>query len=371
MRDERVLKLAHNLITRSANLQKGQSIIIEGTHESRDLIIALVRKTYEVGGYPFVRLSEDRIGREVLMGVTPEYSKLAAKYAKPLFEEADAYIGIGAATNVFETADVPAEKKNIHSKHYGRPIHIDIRVAKGTWTILRWPNPSMAQLAKTSQEAFEDFYFDVCNLDYGKMERAMQPLKELIEKTDQVRIIAPDTDLTFSLKGQKAVICSGLHNIPDGEIFTSPVRESVNGTIRFNIPSLHKGHVHENVVLKFKDGRVINHDSTCCDALTNELDADEGARYIGEFAFGVNPYITKSMYDTLFDEKMGGSIHFALGNCYDDAPNGNKSQLHWDIIQSHLPEFGGGEVWFDGVLIRKNGLFVHGDLIPLNPEHLK
>lgn len=371
MRDERIIKLAHNLITRSANLKKGQSVIIEGTHEARDLIIALVRKAYEVGGFPFVRMSDDRVGREVLMGVTEEYSTLAAKYAKPLFEEAHAYIGIGASTNVFETADVPIERKNIHSKFYGRPIHIDIRVAKGTWTILRWPNPSMAQLAKTSLESFTDFYFDVCNLDYSKMEKAMQPLKNLIEKTDKVRIVAPHTDLTFSLKGQKAVICSGLHNIPDGEIFTSPVRESVNGTIRFNIPTLCKGVVHEHVTLTFKDGKVIEASSCNTPALLSELDSDEGARYTGEFAFGVNPFITKPMYDTLFDEKMGGSIHMALGNCYDDAPNGNKSQVHWDIIQSHTPENGGGEIYFDDVLIRKDGLFVIKELLGLNPENLK
>ena len=371
MRDERVQKLAHNLVTRSANLQKGQILIVEGTHEARHLIVAIARKAFELGAYPIVRMSEDRVGREILMGVTEEYSKLLAKYARPLFEDAHAYIGIGASTNVFETADVPEENKNIHSKHYGKPIHIDIRVKKGTWTILRWPNPSMAQLAKTSQEAFEDFYFNVCNLDYAKMDAAMRPLKTLMENTDRVRIVAPDTDLTFSLKGQKAVICAGLHNIPDGEIFSSPVRESVNGKIRFNVPSLHKGNVHDDIILEFKDGQVINASSSATEALWSELHSDEGARYVGEFAFGVNPYIKKSMHDTLFDEKMCGSIHMALGNCYDDAPNGNKSQLHWDIVQSHLPENGGGEIYFDDVLIRKNGLFVHGDLIPLNPEHLK
>ena len=371
MKDERVLKLAHNLVTRSANLKEGQILIIEGTHEARDLIIALVRKTYEIGGHPIVRLSEDRIGREVLMGVTQAQSKLMTKYAKQLFSDAHAYIGIGASTNVFETADVPVEKKNIHSKFYGKPIHIDIRVKKGTWTILRWPNPSMAQLAKTSQEAFEDFYFNVCNLDYAKMEQAMQPLKALMEKTDKVRIVAPDTDLTFSIAGQKAIICSGLHNIPDGEIFTSPIRDSINGMIRFNVPSLHKGRVHDNITFKFRDGKIIEASSSYPDELYSELESDEGARFIGEFAFGVNPYITESMYDTLFDEKMVGSIHLALGNCYEEAPNGNKSQLHWDIVQSHTSENGGGEVWFDDVLIRKNGLFVHGDLVTLNPEYLK
>ncbi|MCL2847017.1 MAG: aminopeptidase [Firmicutes bacterium] len=368
--DARVDKLAKNLIEYSTQLKRGESVIIEGTAEARPLIIALVKRAQEIGAYPFVRLSDDQIGRQVLMGVTEEYSKLACKYAKPLFEDAHAYIGIGVSMNAFETADVPAEKKNIHTKHFGKPIHIDIRVKKGNWTILRYPNPSMAQLARTSVESFAEFFFDVCNLDYAKMHRAMEPLKTLIEKTDKVRIVAPGTDLNFSIKGQKAVICSGRHNIPDGEIFTAPVRESVNGTIRFNIPSLHKGLVHDNVTMRFENGRAVEATSSNTDALVNELDGDEGARYIGEFAFGVNPFISKPMYDTLFDEKMRGSIHLAMGNCYEDAPNGNKSQLHWDIIQSHEPEFGGGEIYFDGVLIRKDGKFLIKELLGLNPENL-
>ena len=370
MKDPRIAKLAHNLLHYSSQLKKGQSVIIEGTAESKDLIIELVKETYNIGAFPFVRLSHEQISREVLMGVTEEYSTKVAHYAKPLFEEADAYIGIGVSNNVFETADVPVEKKNIHSKFFVKPIHIDIRVKKGPWAILRYPNPSMAQLAQTSLESFTDFYFDVCNLDYSKMHDAMVPLKNLMERTDRVRIVAPDTDLTFSLKGQSAVICSGRHNIPDGEIFSSPVLNSVNGKIRFNIPSLSKGIIHDNVTLEFKDGKVISESSSNTPALTNELNNDEGARYVGEFAFGVNPFIKKPMYDTLFDEKMRGSIHMALGNAYEDADNGNKSQLHWDIIQSHEPEFGGGEIYFDDVLIRKDGRFLLPELLGLNPENL-
>ncbi|MCL2570322.1 MAG: aminopeptidase [Firmicutes bacterium] len=369
--DERVVKLANNLLSHSCNFKKGQTIIIEGSQDARDLIVALVRRVYEIGGYPFVRLSDDAIAREILMGVTEEYSKKACKYAKPLFEDAHAYIGIGVSNNVFETADVPIEKKNIHTKHYGKPIHIEIRVKKTNWVILRYPNASMAQLAHTSQEAFRNFYFNVCNLDYGKMNKAMQPLKELIERTDKVRIVAPDTDLAFSIKGQKAVICSGHQNIPDGEIFTSPVKDSVNGTIKFNIPSLHKGIVHNEITLVFENGKVVSERSSNTAALRNELDSDEGSRYIGEFAFGVNPYITKPMYDTLFDEKMRGSIHLALGNAYEDADNGNRSQLHWDIVQSHDVDYGWGEIWFDGIMIRKDGRFVVPELDGLNPENLK
>jgi len=371
----RIKKLAATLIEYSCKLQPGQILIIEGSEKSKDLIIALVRHTYSIGAHPFVRLSNSRISRELLMGTTVEQAKLMAKYALPLFQEAHAYIGIGHSSNVFETSDVPNEKKQIHTKHYGKPIHIDIRSKKHKWVILRYPNPSMAQLAHMSVESFEDFFFDVCNLDYGKMHKAMLPLKKLMDKTDKVRIAAPDTDLIFSIKGQKSKICSGECNIPDGELYTAPVRDSLNGHIKFNIPSLQKGIVHNSIWLKFENGKVVESKSNNNAALADELDQDEGARFTGEFALGVNPFVTKPMMDTLFDEKMAKSIHIALGNGYEDSYGKeavkNKSQLHWDIIQSHDEKRGGGEIYFDDVLIRKNGLFVLPELEALNPENLK
>ena len=371
MKDVRIEKLAKNLVDYSCKLKPGGSVIIEGSDQAKDLIIALVRYIYKKGGYPFVRLGNEQISREVMMGVTEDYSKKMCGYALPMFNDASAYIGIGVSNNAFESSDVPNEKKQIHTKHYSKPIHIDIRVKKTNWVILRYPNASMAQLAQTSLEKFEDFFFDVCNLDYAKMRDAMVPLQKLIERTNKVRIVAQDTDLTFSIKGQKAKICSGECNIPDGEIYTAPIRESVNGKIRFNVPSLCKGVVHNDITLEFKDGKIINESSSNTAALTHEFNADEGARYTGEFAFGVNPYVTKPMLDTLFDEKMAHSIHIAMGSCYEDCSNGNKSQNHWDMVQSHSVENGGGEVYFDNVLIRKNGVFVIDELKGLNPENLK
>ena len=371
MKDQRIEKLAKNLVDYSCKLKKGQSIIIEGSEQATDLILAIVKYVHSIGGYPFVRLGNEQVSRELLMGTTEEYSKLMCKYAMPMFEEANAYIGIGVSNNAFETSDVPGDKKQIHTKFYSKPIHIDIRVKKTNWVILRYPNPSMAQLAQTSLEAFENFFFDVCNLDYKKMHNAMIPLQKLIERTDKVRIIARDTDLTFSIKGQKAKICSGECNIPDGECYTAPLRESINGRIKFNVPSLCKGIVHNDVALVFKNGKVIKESSSNTEALTHELNGDEGARYTGEFAFGVNPFITKPMYDTLFDEKMCFSIHMALGSCYEDCSNGNKSQIHWDLIQSHSPANGGGEIYFDDILIRKDGVFVTPELKPMNPKNLK
>jgi len=202
-------------------------------------------------------------------------------------------------------------------------------------------------------------------MDYAKMHKALIPLKELMERTDKVRIVSEDTDLAFSIKGQKTKICSGECNIPDGEIYTSPIRDSIDGHIYFNIPSICKGVVHNDITLKFEAGKVVKAKSSHTKALIAELDSDEGARFIGEFAFGINPYITKAIFDTLFDEKMCGSIHMALGNSYEDAPNGNKSQVHWDIVKT------GGEIYFDDILIRKDGEFLLPELAGLNPDNLK
>lgn len=371
MKDARIVKLASNLLNYSCKLKKGQSIIIEASTDAKDLVKELVRQTYQIGGYPFVRLSDAEISREIMLGMTEEHAKKNCEYTLPMFEGASAYIGISSPRNKFENSDVPDTKKQIYSKFYGKPVHMDTRVCKTNWVILNYPNPALAQLAQMSSDVFEDFFFDVCTLDYSKMEKAMQPLKQLMEKTDKVRLVAKDTDLTFSIKGQPAIICSGACNIPDGEVYTSPLKNSINGKIHFNIPSLHKGIIHDDITLEFKDGKVVKESSSHTAELTAELNVDEGARYVGEFSFGVNPYVTKPMYDTLFDEKISGSIHMALGNAYDDAPNGNHSQNHWDIVLSMRPEYNGGQIYFDDVLIRDNGLFVLPTLKCLNPENLK
>ena len=369
MKDPRIAKLANNLLTHSVKLEKGQTLIISSTAEAKDLVIELVRQTYQIGGFPIVRLSDEEISRAVLMGITEQQSKSMLADITHLFERADAYIGISAGRNEFELADVPMDRKNAHSKHFGQPLR-EIGRTKNVWCGLNYPNASMAQLAGTSLEAFEDFYFDVCSMDYSKMHNAMLPLKELMERTDKVRIVHQDTgtDLTFSIKGQYATICAGTHNIPDGEIMTTPLKYSANGKIKFNIPQMSKSSVlHHDLELEFKDGKIIKASSSNTKSLNEEIDCDEGARYLGEFAFGVNPYITKPMNDILFDEKIAGSIHIALGKGYEencaDKENMNRSSLHWDVILLNP------DIYFDDVLIRKNGKFVLPQLLAL--ENLK
>jgi aminopeptidase len=288
-----------------------------------------------------------------------------------MMEQMQAFIGIRGGTNASEFSDVPGDKFNDYMTYYWTPVHGRIRVPKTKWVILRYPSPSMAQLADMSTEAFEDYYFNVCTLDYSKMDKAMDALKALMERTDKVRLVAPGTDLTFSIKGLPAIKCAGNMNIPDGEVYTAPVKYSVNGTIAYNTPSLEAGFTFTDIKFTFKDGKIIEATANDTARINNQLDIDEGARYVGEFAIGVNPYITFPMKDTLFDEKIAGSIHFTPGSCYDDCNNGNKSSQHWDIVLIQTPEYGGGEIWFDDVLIRKDGMFVLPELLCLNPENLK
>jgi aminopeptidase len=237
--------------------------------------------------------------------------------------------------------------------------------------VLRWPTPSMAQMAEMSTSAFEDFYFNVCTLDYARMAKAMTPLVELMQKTDRVRLRGPrDTDLQFSIKGIPAIPCDGRVNIPDGEVFTAPVKLSVNGVIHFNCPTIYRGVTHNDIRLVFREGKIVEATSTSTDKLNEVLDADAGARYVGEFAIGFNPHCTKPMKDILFDEKIAGSIHFTPGACYDEASNGNKSDIHWDMVMRQTPESGGGEIYFDDRLVRKDGRFVVPELLGLNPENL-
>ena len=345
-------------------------MLIEAYDVDSALVTQLIKEIRKNGAYAFVEMYDSKVQRRLLMDADETYCSLLTKYNRVRMEDMDCYIGIRGAYNSFESSDVPGEKMDMYSRIYSHPIHHELRVCKTRWVVLRYPNDSMSQLAGMSTEKFEDFYFNVCNLDYSKMDRAMTPLVELMNKTDRVRIVAKDTDLTFSIKGIGAIKCSGACNIPDGEVYTAPVKDSVNGIITYNAPSIENGIKFEHVRLEFKDGKIINATSNYTDDSNKIFDTDEGARYVGEFAIGVNPYIIQPMGDILFDEKISGSIHFTPGCCYEDADNGNKSAVHWDLVLIQTPEYGGGKIYFDDVLIRDNGRFVLKELDCLNPENL-
>ena len=371
MRDLRINNLANVLVNHSTKIQKGEKCLIEAFDIDCELVKALVEKVYEAGGIPFVQIRNNSVTRSIVNGKNTAQIDFMTELDEYVMSKMDAYIGIRGGNNAYELSDADSETFKYYQSVYQKRVHLDIRVNKTKWVILRYPNEGMAQLAGKSTEAFEDYYFNVCTLDYSKMDRAMDALGALIDKTDKVRLVAKDTDLTFSIKGIGHKKCSGECNIPDGEIYTAPVRDSVNGVITYNAPSIKNGLKFENVRLEFEKGKIINATCNYTDKLNEILNVDEGARYIGEFAFGVNPYISEPMGDILFDEKISGSIHFTPGACYEDCDNGNESALHWDFVLNMTKEYGGGEIYFDDVLIRKDGLFVLPELLPLNPENLK
>jgi len=361
------------LVGYSCNVQAGEKILIEAIDVPHEFTTECVRVAAERDAMPLVLLKSNQVDRMLRMHATREQFELVAQAEKLQMSNVQCYLGARGNHNVAELSDVPGDRMKIYESTVWKDVHIETRVKKTRWCVLRWPSPSMAQLADMSTEAFEDFYFDVCTLNYANMGRAMQALKKRLEATDKVHIKGPgDTDLTFSIKGIPAVPCSGSHNIPDGEVYTAPVRDSINGVMHYNTPTVSRGGVtHENVRLEFVEGKIVKAASSNTERLNEVLDTDEGARYVGEFAIGVNPYINKAMKDTLFDEKIAGSIHLTPGASYDEAPNGNTSKIHWDMVLIQTPEHGGGEIYFDGALVRKDGLFVTDDLKPLNPEALK
>ena len=366
--DPRFHRLAEGLTSFSTSLQKGERVLIDAYDVPDAMVVALIRAARARGAHPFVNINRARISRELILGAEEAQYAPHAEIELKRMEKMDAYIALRGSDNSFESSDVPATKVQLVSRLM-KPV-LDHRVNDTKWVVLRWPTPAMAQQAGMSTEKFEDFYFDVCTLDYARMIPGMKALKSLMDATDRVQIKGPGTDLRFSIKGIGSRECGGERNIPDGEVFSCPVKDSVEGVIQYNAPTVYLGTSFDSIRLGFKQGRITEATANNTKRLNEILDSDAGSRYIGEFAIGFNPHIREPMRDILFDEKIAGSFHFTPGQAYEGVGNGNKSQVHWDMVCIQRPEYGGGEIWFDGKLIRKDGIFVPKSLHKLNPEYL-
>jgi aminopeptidase len=364
MHDERFDKLAKLLVEHSIRLKRNETVLIEAFDIPDEMTAALIRAARNAGGVPFAQVYHARLNRALALEASDRQLDIMASHELARMKKMKAYVAMRGSHNITELADVPPDKMQLIGKKM-RPVQ-DQRVKRTKWVVLRWPTASMAQLAGMSTEAFEDFFFDVCTLDYRKLQPGMKALKRLMEQTDQVQIKGPGTDLNFSIKGIPAVICGGDRNIPDGEVFTAPVKDSVEGQLTFNAPSIYQGTAFDGIQLNFKRGKIVEASSNETDKLNKILDSDSGARYIGEFSLGLNPRVFQPMRDILFDEKIAGSFHFTPGQAYEEADNGNRSQVHWDMVSIQRPDYGGGEIHFDGKLIRKNGEFLPKQLRSLN-----
>lgn len=371
MPDPRNARLADVLIRHSLKLRENEKVFIETFDAPDEIVTTLIKRVTAVGAVPFVETRSNRVLRALYRTATEEQMRAIGEMEHRRMEQMDCYIGLRGSKNAVELADVPPEKMKLYQTHWWKRVHTEQRINHTRWVVLRYPSPGFAQSANMSTEQFEEFYFNVCTLDYGKMTEAQKPLKARMDRADRVRITGKNTELEFSIKGIGAIICGGDRNIPDGECFTCPVRDSVSGVIHFNTPTVYQGKPFSDIRLVLKGGKIVEATGSDTKALNEILDSDEGARYIGEWSLAFNPYILEPMRDILFDEKIAGSFHFTPGNAYEKADNGNRSQVHWDMVFIQRPEYGGGDIYFDDELIRRDGRFVPDDLQGLNPENLR
>lgn len=358
-------KLATQLLTHSIVLNKGENIMIQCIGlNAIGLVRALVQQVREMNAHPFLKIEDPETNRMLLESGDEEYWKNQAETDQlPLMKKMDAFIGIRASENIYENSSVSKKANKAYSDHFLNPVHFEERVNNTNWAVLRYPSAAFAMNAKMSTERFREFYYKACLFDYNKLKKAIEPLEKRLRETEKVQLKGKGTDIEFSVKGQNWIPCYGKRNIPDGELFSSPILDSVNGHITY-APSVYQGKPFEYVKLVVENGVVIDYDSSNNDALEEILDTDEGARRFGEFSFGLNPVIKNPMYDILFDEKITGSNHLTLGNDYEIAPNGNKSSIHWDLVCI------GANVYLDGELVRDGREFVKEDLKGLNPNQL-
>ncbi len=370
MRDERLCLLARQLVNHSVALQKGEHLLISSTGAENPLILEIIRCAYEAGGYPHLDIQNHALKKEVLLSYDEEAARVDAAWESARMEGMDASISVVTTDNPMELGEVPREKLSLYARLVGQPVNRRRREGLVRWCVALYPTPFYAFSAGMSLSRFEDYYFKVCCLDYARLGEAMDRLKALMERTDRVRILREGTDLSFSIRGIPKMSSKGERNVPDGEVYTAPVRDSVNGTIAFNVPSTYQGVRFDGVTLRFENGRAVRAEASHPEALNRILDTDEGARFAGEFAFGVNPHLLTPIGQTLFDEKIAGSVHLALGHALDLTDNGNRSAIHWDLVAILRPDHGGGEVYFDGVLVQKDGLFLPEALGGLNPAVL-
>ena len=368
--DPRINKLADLLVDYSVAVKPGDNVFVSfAGEEARPFVRTLIEKIYAAGGHPYVHRMDRWIERALILGADEEQIKNAAQNVIDLMKQMDCYIGFSAPDNSAELSGIPAEKMKRWNNHYVMPIAM-VRCKTTRWVVLRYPSAAAAQAMDMSTDTFEDYFFKVTTMDYKAMAEAVQPLADLMARTDKVRIVGPGTDLSFSIKDIGVTPCVGHSNIPDGEIYTAPVIDSVNGTLSYNTPAPCDGFTFENICFRFENGKIVEATANDTERLNSFLDIDDGARFVGEFAIGFHPYITTPMKNILFDEKIAGSFHFTPGMSYEDCGNGNKSAIHWDLVCIQTPEYGGGEIWFDDVLIRKDGLFVLPELEGLNPANL-
>jgi len=367
MKDKRIEKLASVLVNFSTSIKKGDMVLIEAIGTPTLPFVKEIHRQTLIKGAKYVEIwfSEPEVTKDFYNLATKQQIDFFPKHKLDFMKKVNAYIAVRAPENSMVFANVD-HKNLLTNQKVMQPI-LNWRVNHTKWVVTRWPCHGFAQEAKMSLEELFDFYFAACIQDWASVGKRQAKLARMMKETKEIKVKASDTDLVLRKDKLPAINCNGLRNIPDGEVYTAPVKNSVEGYITFNCPAVYQSQEFDGICLEFKNGKVVKATCSAGDEgkLNAILDTDEGGRYIGEFSLGTNHNITKPMRNILFDEKIGGSIHMACGMAYEECNNGNKSAIHWDIIKILK---GDGEIYFDGKLIQKNGYFVHPSLVDLNPK---
>jgi len=366
MSDARVVKLARLIVQYSTAVAAGDRILLEAEPPAGPFVLALYEAALQAGGLPDILLtlpgSEEILvaqGNDGQIDLVPTFRKMA-------YDSFEARVRIYSESNTQTFSNLDNARFTRRQKAIGKIIEVQMR--RGAAGAFRWvttlfPTQAYAQDAGMSLAEFEDFVYRACHVDEGtadpiaywrSVQTEQQRIVEALKGHDQIVARGPNCDLRLSIKGRTFLNSCGRHNMPDGEIFTGPVEDSVNGWIRFTYPAIHEGHEVDGVELHFTDGRLTQVGARQNqDYLLEMIDSDPGARYLGEFAFGLNYGITRFTRSILFDEKIGGTMHVALGAGYPETGSGNQSAIHWDMIC----DMRGGEIVADGSLIFKDGSF--------------
>lgn len=366
MSDPRLNKLANILIHHSIKIEPGEVVLIESIDAPQEMVIALIQAIRDAGAIPIVELKETRIQREIILAADDIGIKEIASCEAYRMQRVHGYIGLRGSRNISGMAGVTPRALSRYADLWLTPVH-NIRMEK-KWVVLQWPMPETAQQVQMSTEAFEDFFFGACLVDYAYMEQAVAPLIALMDATSEIHIRDENgTDLRFSITDMPVIPCTGERNMPDGECFTAPIRDSVNGTIHFNTTASYGGVMFNDIRVRFKNGKIVEASADDTTTLNKILDTDDGARYVGEFSIAFNPFIQLPVGNIHYDEKIARSFHIAIGMAYAESDNNVRSEIRWSLIMLQNPEYGGGEIYCDGALMRKDGNFVHPALEALNP----
>lgn len=350
--DKRWKQLSNLLVDYSMKVQPGEKVMIAMVEmETYPLVLALSEAVIKAGAYPQVQFLSEELNRLLLKHGNREQINRVPEIEAHGMEWADVYFGLRGAHNLDVFWDIPADKLSALRRAMGKVS--TLRWEKTRWCLLRVPNAALAHQAGVDEQTVTDMFFNSCLQDWPGLSREWQRQADILGQGREVRVIGRETDLRFSIAGRTWEVFDGKLNMPDGEIATSPVETSVDGHIYFDFPGVLGGRLLEDIRLRWNKGKLVQATAaTHQDFLQAVTRTDPGASRIGEFAFGTNQAITRYSRDILLDEKIGGTIHIALGRAYSSTGGTNTSAIHWDIVKDMREE---GQVYLDGKLIFEKG----------------